>query len=319
VKRTVVLSLLVVALAAGVAGAATGPPSGSVTGRVLVNPMSIALVVPSGPVGAGNTFKVRATITNAGATPLQNVGVTLVAPSGLALGEPATQQVAQIGAASSSTVQWAACSTTGGGYVLMARATTTPYVAESTAQVVQVVQAKKPSCRATSGDTTPPALTLPANMTVNAPDNVGATVTYVVAATDNLDSAPVVSCSPPSGSLFPVGTTTVNCSATDASGNSARGSFDVTVISLVQQQNLAAVQDALISWLNTVSDSIAANPPSTPQQRAALCAAIRHAGNTITTQIHQLLAARFLPPSSGANLLADVSWAEDHLLAAAGC
>lgn len=42
-----------------------------------------------------------------------------------------------------------------------------------------------------------------------------------------------VVCDPPSGSTFPVGTTTVTCTATDASGNMASCTFDVRVISPV--------------------------------------------------------------------------------------
>jgi hypothetical protein len=38
-------------------------------------------------------------------------------------------------------------------------------------------------------------------------------------------------CTPPSGSIFPVGTTTVTCSATDVLGNTATCSFTVTVFS----------------------------------------------------------------------------------------
>ena len=34
---------------------------------------------------------------------------------------------------------------------------------------------------------------------------------------------------PPSGSLFPRGTTLVDCTATDASGNQSTGQFPVTV------------------------------------------------------------------------------------------
>jgi hypothetical protein len=146
VKRTAVLSLLCVALAAGVASATTGPPSGTVTGRVLVNPMWVALVVPSGPVDAGKNFKVRATVTNAGGTALQNVAVTLVAPAALSLRDPATQQVARIGPGGAATVKWDACSTATGGDVLLARAATGPFVAESTGQLVQIAQAKKPKC-----------------------------------------------------------------------------------------------------------------------------------------------------------------------------
>jgi X-Pro dipeptidyl-peptidase len=48
-------------------------------------------------------------------------------------------------------------------------------------------------------------------------------------ATDNEDPNPSVACTPASGALFPVGTTTVTCTATDAHGNTASDTFDVTV------------------------------------------------------------------------------------------
>ncbi len=78
-------------------------------------------------------------------------------------------------------------------------------------------------------DKTAPKLTLPENPTVPATSSSGAAVSYTASASDDLDSAPVVACSPASGSTFPVGTTTVTCSATDRAGNTASGSFPVTV------------------------------------------------------------------------------------------
>ena len=53
-------------------------------------------------------------------------------------------------------------------------------------------------------------------------------VTFAAIATDNCDPSPSVSCSPASGSGFPVGTTAVTCTATDASGNSSTSTFKVT-------------------------------------------------------------------------------------------
>ncbi|MCL4859477.1 MAG: HYR domain-containing protein, partial [Caldilineaceae bacterium] len=78
-------------------------------------------------------------------------------------------------------------------------------------------------------DTTAPTLNLPANMTVEATGSTGATVNFSVTATDDIDPNPTVLCAPASGSTFPLGATPVNCSATDASGNTANGSFTVTV------------------------------------------------------------------------------------------
>jgi hypothetical protein len=47
--------------------------------------------------------------------------------------------------------------------------------------------------------------------------------------------ASVPDCTPVSGSRFKVGTTMVSCSATDGAGNTATGSFTVTVIGAVEQ------------------------------------------------------------------------------------
>jgi uncharacterized repeat protein (TIGR01451 family) len=85
-------------------------------------------------------------------------------------------------------------------------------------------------------DTEPPSLTVPANMTVNATSPSGAVVSFTTTATDN---APGVTktCTPPSGSTFAIGTTTVNCTATDASSNTTSKSFQITVVGAVDQLN----------------------------------------------------------------------------------
>lgn len=81
-----------------------------------------------------------------------------------------------------------------------------------------------------TSDTTPPVLTLPANMTVEATSGAGSQVSYTATAFDAQDNAatPVV-CSPASGTTFPLGTTTVSCSSKDSAGNTATGTFTVTV------------------------------------------------------------------------------------------
>ena len=45
-----------------------------------------------------------------------------------------------------------------------------------------------------------------------------------------MDASVTVNCDKASGDTFPLGTTTVTCSATDAAGNKAEGSFKVTVV-----------------------------------------------------------------------------------------
>ncbi len=81
-------------------------------------------------------------------------------------------------------------------------------------------------------DTIPPSLSLPPDISIPAAGPAGAVVNYSASATDNLDPAVSVTCLPPSGSTFAVGSTTVNCFASDAAGNTALGSFQVTVLDM---------------------------------------------------------------------------------------
>ncbi len=79
-------------------------------------------------------------------------------------------------------------------------------------------------------DTTPPDLTVPADINVEGDTTGGANVTLPNAtATDIVDSAPSVDCDQSTG-FFPLGETTVNCTATDAEGNSSGDSYTVTVV-----------------------------------------------------------------------------------------
>lgn len=79
-----------------------------------------------------------------------------------------------------------------------------------------------------ANDHTPPALSLPATVAARGASQSGGTVTFNVSATDPDDTA-TASCTPPSGALFPVGVTTVNCTATDTAGNTTAGHFLVVV------------------------------------------------------------------------------------------
>ena len=74
-----------------------------------------------------------------------------------------------------------------------------------------------------------PRITCPGNITrSNDSGSCGGTVTYFPVALDNCP-APNVSCSPPSGAVFAIGTTAVNCIATDSGGATATCSFTVTI------------------------------------------------------------------------------------------
>ena len=75
-----------------------------------------------------------------------------------------------------------------------------------------------------------PSIDVPGPINVNAdPGSDSATVTFDVSVTDNVDDDIVPTIDFPSGSSFPIGTTTVTAEATDSAGNFASASFEVTV------------------------------------------------------------------------------------------
>jgi HYR domain/FG-GAP-like repeat/FG-GAP repeat len=82
-------------------------------------------------------------------------------------------------------------------------------------------------------ETTPPVLSCPANVVVYLPPNsmdTGMMVNFPApTATDNCSATPTITTSHGSGSIFPVGVTTVNVTAKDAANNQASCSFTVTV------------------------------------------------------------------------------------------
>ncbi len=149
-------------------------------------------------------------------------------------------------------------------------------------------------------DTEAPVATCPANITV--PNDAGqcsAVVSFVATVADNCPGATIV-CSPPSGSTFPVGTTTVTCTATDASGNTDTCTFTVTVndaeppvpdcpddITVYAEPGGCT---AVVTWVATVTDNcpgatIACVPPSGSTfsgTTTVICTATDAAGNTAT-------------------------------------
>jgi len=156
-------------------------------------------------------------------------------------------------------------------------------------------------------DVTAPTLSLPSPITVDATSPQGAPVSYTVTATDpdNAASDLKISCSPASGSIFPIGTTTVNCTATDPSGNSSSGSFQVVVKGAAAQVKdlittvngdhfTSSLQTALDNKLNDVLTAINAGQTTTSCSELTdfIGFVQSHTGKGITTsQATQLVAA----------------------------
>lgn len=116
-----------------------------------------------------------------------------------------------------------------------------------------------------------PGLVVPANVEVDATTPAGAVVLFAVTASDNVDPLPAVSCDHDSGVSYPIGSTTVTCTARDSSGNvSAPGTFDIKVIGATEQ---AAATSELITGFDL---------PSTTEQ--ALTVKINQALSAPNTQ-----------------------------------
>jgi hypothetical protein len=153
-------------------------------------------------------------------------------------------------------------------------------------------------------DTVPPVLSLPQNINVDATGPNGAVVTYTATASDpddRMTPAPVVTCVPPSGTTFAIRTTTVTCQTTDTAGNTAQGTFTVTVKGATQQigditnivQQITVLGNSLNSKLQAAIAYIKAG--NIPQACASLASFISQvqaqSGKQITTaQANTLIA-----------------------------
>jgi hypothetical protein len=101
-------------------------------------------------------------------------------------------------------------------------------------------------------DTQPPSITCPPNMTVTGtPGGSSVVVTYPPPTVSDNCPGVTASCSPPSGSSFPIGITTVTCTATDASGNTASCSFVVTTFDVCIQDDSSG---GVLFWNSATGD-----------------------------------------------------------------
>lgn len=143
-----------------------------------------------------------------------NAAVATVSPSSLTFANCAAQTVTVTsGSTGSATVSVAEVANNSGGTFNFAPATFT----------VNVTAVTPPNAA--------PVLTVPASpYAVEATSAAGALVTYSATASDAEDEPdPTPLCSPASGTLFPIGSTTVSCAVTDSGGKSDAETFTVVV------------------------------------------------------------------------------------------
>lgn len=146
-------------------------------------------------------------------------------------------------AAGSTTVSLSQVSNNSGGTFTLAPATFT----------VNVQSATPPN--------TAPVLTVPSSpVTAEATSAAGAVVNYTATATDAEDNPdPTPLCTPASGSLFPIGSTTVNCAVTDSGGLSDSDSFTVVVSDTLDPTVVVSTEavKAASGWYNIASSGTA--------------------------------------------------------------
>ena len=116
-------------------------------------------------------------------------------------------------------------------------------------------------------DAEPPVLRLPGDLSVlaDAGQRERAIAYPAATATDNSGATITPACTPASGSVFALGRTTVACTATDAKGNSATGSF---AVDLIERLTIAAPQAPALAGASPELSICGANPQRFARQRA---------------------------------------------------
>lgn len=165
-------------------------------------------------------------------------------------------------------------------------------------------------------DSQPATITCPSNTTVNesSPGQGFAVVNYPSPTLNDGCPAPVSACTPPSGSSFPVGTTTVTCETSAGSGSPVTCSFTVTVNNtlcvlncpqdIVAAENPTGSGTATVTYPSPTTNgcptvAIVCNPPSgsvfplgiTPVN----CGAIDESNNTIASCSFNVTVTNVIP------------------------
>jgi hypothetical protein len=186
-------------------------------------------------------------------------------------------------------------------------------------------------------DVTPPKAICPSDITqANDPDECSAVVEFEIDAEDNCEDEAglTVEATPPSGSVFPVGTTVVEVEATDGAGNTDMCTFEVAVVD-TQKPVVTCPEDITVVFVTpseataeyqaTATDNCDADPtvwcdpPSGSTFPIGLntvtCYATDDAGNVGTCEFSFYLAYFDIKPTSCPNPLNIKPYREDEALA----
>ena len=145
-------------------------------------------------------------------------------------------------------------------------------------------------------DSKKPVITTPlADLTLEATGPEGAVATYASSATDDKDGVVPVVFTPPSGSVFPVGTSVVVATASDFAGNTASAFFHVTVEDTTAPAIGSLAASPSVLW-----------PPNHHMVPVKLTADVRDAVGVMATRIVSVASSE--PPDGNGSGKAGPDW-----------
>jgi hypothetical protein len=130
--------VLAVSCALPTTGAAQAATEGSVTGRVLISPVAIDLVITPSTAQVGTSVIAAATLRNLGSVALSKISVRLRAPSGLAIQPSGARSVQGFAPGTSTALSWSVCGRRPGSYLVFAEASYSGTVVDSPARLLTV-------------------------------------------------------------------------------------------------------------------------------------------------------------------------------------
>ena len=152
-------------------------------------------------------------------------------------------------------------------------------------------------------DTSAPVITVPPSFSVDATAPTGAPVTYTVSASDDVDGAIVPTCTPPSGSAFPIGATTVVCAASDFSGHTSTASFSVTVQGAYNQLGTLYAKVIAVKGQKDIADKLHhAQQEVTAGHAAPACKDLSSFISTVRTR-----SGKAIPSATASQWIADAT------------
>ncbi|MGA9772781.1 MAG: HYR domain-containing protein [Blastocatellia bacterium] len=238
---------------------------------IVINPADVAITktASTSTPKPGDKLTYTITVKNNGPTAASNVIVTDFLPNQLTFnscsansggvcsgqGNARTVTFAQLASSTSATVTF---ETTVGASITSG--TTVANTATVTTTSTDSIAANNTSTVNVIVSTNPIAINCPANVATNAAQGQStAVVTFPLPTVAGNPVGVTLTCSPPSGSTFPMGATTVNCAASDAANNKGACEFTVTVAPFVL--NNPAPDKVSIDFGNPVNLSDP-NPPT---------------------------------------------------------